>query len=947
MLHPIMYRSHRLLSAALPALLVTIALAAPADDDLFSSKPGAKPTAPVTKLTPGELPAVVTATRVATGEGGVETWQLGGVGDSLREVTFLKQRYALGTTRGGLLFSADGQRWETAQLPARESVRQILHDDEVWVVTTERNAPYLHFSADGKRWTSNPVWKFSSERLAVHHGLFWAAGDILGTFGVCFSARLDGKTADKLPIWDGKVPSGVDPTVALQSGGRFFLVKPNGELLTSDNGEYWSVEIPDSSLNRANGAFLAEGNNRAVLILLINSRVKDRQLMIRAQEGADGAWLVARDVPFAHARGLAYGGGRFVTIGTTSAGQFKDTALYESVDGLAWTRVAALDADVTGVAFGPAGFVLCGPMGKFYVYQPSALPEKPALVRAATPVPPIRVKDFGRNYSGKGKYRKETGPQTPEQHRVRDLDNLLPKALNGDAAAKRELAMAAIEGRYVEKNPWMAEKWLQEAAAAGDPIAPRGYAMLLELWKPATPPATLAGLYRQSAERGDIPAMVWMVEGRLGAGVVPESERMKWAVEAAPKDAAFAKREEHRADYAANLARAEAGEAQACYVVAKLLVDGDGLTRDVAKAEAFLRKAIDQKHPESMLLQAVLLEQKAGTGEFASQEVAAEFRRLLSAAADAGSRDAMIRLAGYLAEGKRSFTKDEPRAYGVHVKLAESGYVPSMAIVGRVLYTGTLAPKDEAAGLAWIRKGAEANDRNAKLMLAEIEKLAARAAERPPLDAKVNGVTPEVFAALQAIQIAPVASFDDATIKILFDAVWHDAGYSALDEDLAQELAASTRPVVVTAADGQTMNFTKTILPQQQGNFSQIFPVTFQSSNLQYYFVLWQRTGNAGLLVGASQVSKEAHGAVANALAKALYESAIKDSAKPAPELVQYIAHFKTGHDAASPAVQKEYRALIRSALETAKLAAGRVNNTQLNGFSSVPWLKEPAAVTP
>lgn len=937
-----MYRSHHFVSAALSALLVTLALAAPADEDLFASKPGAKPTVPVT-AGPGALPAVITATLTATGEGGIETWQLGGVGDWLKEVAFIQQRYAIGTNKGGVLFSVDGQRWETAQLPSRESVRQILHDGQRWVALTERSVPYLHFSPDGKQWTSNPAWKFSNERLAVKNGRFWAAGQILSTFGTYFSGELASPTAHKIPNHDGKIASSATPFVSLQSGGQLFLVMSNGELLASDNGEYWESVMPPGVTSDVNHAFLAEGNNRAVLILM-NARGMDRSLAIRAQDGLDNGWQVALDVPFAHARGLAYGGGRFVVAGSTAAGKYNDPALFESTDGLTWTRLAALDPDVTGVAFGPAGFVISGVKGKYYVYRPKALPEQPAFVRAPTPMPQIRIKDFGRNYSGKGKYRRETGPETPDQIRAQELQNLLPKALSGDAAAKRELAMATIEGRHAEANPWRAEQWFQEAIAGGDPLAPRGYATLLEQWKPETAPEALAALYRQSAERGDVPAMVWMVENRLGSAVVPASERLKWAVQAAPLDKAFADREQRRADYASNLAPAEAGDAQASYTVAKLLVEGVGLTRDIYKAEAFLRPAIAQKHPESMLLQAVLIEQKAGSGEFPSEAVAAEFRRLIGGAADAGNRDALIRLAGYLAEGKRSFTKDEPRAYATHVKLAESGYVPSMSIVGRVLYTGTLAPKDEAVGLVWIRKAATANDRNAKLMLADIEKLEARAAARPPLDTKVAGVTDGVFLALQAMQATPGAAIDEAMLRALINAVWSDAGYSSIDEDLAQELISPVRPVVVTTADGRSVNVTKTVQADHRENFSQIFPVSFQPTNLQYYFVLWQRTGIAGLLIAACEVSTAAKAEITKAVAKGLYDAVLTDGEKSSTELAKYTAHLKAGHDNASPEMQKKYRELIRNALDAAERAAGQFGKSQFDAFGKLPWLKEPVA---
>lgn len=938
-----MFRSHHFLRAALPAFIATCVFAAPDDDDLFSSKPGAKPQTAVAAKPAAQigLPAVVTATLVATGEGGIQTWQMEGIKDWLKELTYLESKYAIGTSQGGVMFSADGRRWETSQLASKRPVSQILHDGQRWVALTTREKPFLHYSSDGKTWTANPAWSLYDQQIAVRNGLLWSAGQLLGGFTSFSMGEIDSPTARSIANHDGQFSRTSRPNVALQSGGQLFLVMPFGELFGSDNGEYWQLLGPPAGLVRVNEALLAEGNDRTVLFLM-NVDGKTHQLVVRTQVGGQATWETAADVPFSHASGLAYGGGRFVAIGFTAVSKYQEPELYESNDGLTWKRVAALDKDIGNVAFGPAGFMAGGSLGKFFVYNPKPLPEKPAFVRSATPVPPITIKSFGRNFSGKGKYRKETGPETPDQIRVQELENLYPKARRGDAAAKREIAMASIDGKYVESNPWVAETWLKEAIAAGDPIAPRGYAMLLSKWKTNTKKETLAALYRQSAERGDGPAMVAMVEHFTGSDVVSDAERKKWAPLAAEKDAKFALRDKNRADYAANIAKADAGDAQACYRVAQLLVEGNGVMADTTKAETYLRKAIAQKHPESMLLLANLFEIKAGQRAFASDAIAAEFRELITGAADAGNQDAQIRLAGYLAEGQRSFEKDLPRAYATHLKLAQSGYVPSMAIVGRALYTGTLATKDEAAGLVWIRKAAEANDRNAKLMLTEIEKLNARDAERPPLDAKVDGVTPEVLAALKAIQIAPNATIDESSLRLLINAVWYDAGYSNLDEDLAQELAGAVRPVVVTSVDGQSVSFTKPLPPETVANFAQIFPVKFQPTNIEFYFVLWQRTANAGLLVGGTRVSAQAKSAIRGALAKGLYQITLKERTASTAELTRYFTQLKTSHDAASPAVQKDFRDLIRGAVDTAKRAAGEPSAARLNDFVNQPWLKEP-----
>ena len=595
-----------------------------------------------------------------------------------------------------------------------------------------------------------------------------------------------------------------------------------------------------------------------------------------------------------------------------------------------------------GIRPDPAGFIIGGTDGTLFVYKPEPLPEKPAFVRAATPLPPITFKDFGRNYVGKGKYRKDAGPKTPEQFRVQELENLYPKALQGDAAAKREIAMESLSGKFVVENPWVAEKWLKEAISAGDAIAPRGYAELLNRWKTNVRAEELVTLYWQSAERGDVPAMIWLVEYPVAANLVPAAEKKKWTGLATAQDAKFAKRQEIRTRYATNLPLAEAGDAEACYIVAQTMMEGISGIPGNNTGEEFLRKAIAKGHPAAMRTLAVLMEIRAGAGPFASDTIAAEFRQFLTGAAEGGDREALIRLAGYLAEGQRSFDKDHARAYATHLKLAESGYAPSMAIVGRALYTGTLATKDQAAGLAWIRKAADANDQNAKQILADIEKLDAREAARPPLDAKLEGVTPEVFAALKSIQTASTPAIDEAALRKLIDAVWFDADYSNLDEDLAQELADAKRPVMLTSSDGQSVTFDKPLPTEATVNFGQIFPVNFQPTNLQFYFVLWQRTTNAGLLVGGTRVSVQAKSSIEGALAKGMYDMAIKAPSVATSELTQYFNVLKASHDAATPKVQNDFRNVIRSSLDKANRAAEMQANVQLKPYINLLWLKEP-----
>ena len=167
----------------------------------------------------------------------------------------------------------------------------------------------------------------------------------------------------------------------------------------------------------------------------------------------------------------------------------------------------------------------------------------------------------------------------------------------------------------------------------------------------------------------------------------------------------------------------------------------------------------------------------------------------------------------------------------------------------------------------------------------------------------------------------------------MFNAVWQDAEYSLVEEDLAQEIGNAARPLVVAAIDGRKLSFTKPLPAAAAAGFANILPVGFDATNVQYYFTLWPQTANAGLLVAACRIGDQQHAMVQQGLAKMLFDMARQPEPQNMKALAAYFDQLNASYQAADPRVQKEFLNLVERATHYANLAAKNVGNNALGVY--------------
>ncbi len=839
--------------------------------------------------------------------------------------------YAAGGN-GSVYFSKDGLQWETSkiEIPARlpnetYQVLHLRHDGRAWVAVVHGAKPDVFVSTDRRAWKPGGAWEVGrvDTHVAVREGHLWAIKSALGQ-KTYLRGRAEDREKRQIREWDGQVQDLLsdNPRVVTQLGNRLFLFAADGRLLSTDNGEYWE-QLGRLVGFEADAAYYAEGHASAVAVKTAGGLLASARAEVWVQIGQE-SWRRV-EVPFAHVTGLAYGFGRFVAIGISAPGtDERDFALYESVDGLAWERVAKLPSVSDKLIVGPGGFLVTyirsfKDESQMLLYRPPGATETKPRVRPPTPIPPVRFREFARQEERTGEAGRRRGARalTREEQEVRDLAPVVARAEQGDAAAKRTVAFALLENRLTLSNPWRAELWFKEAMAAGDPQAGRGYGQLLLKWKPETPMAEVIAHFQHSAARGDEAAKSWL---------------------------------ERRRTYDTHLARAEAGDPGAIMHVAPLLLAGDvapdtgsleltglSIPNQVVRGERLLRIAAEKGHVPAMML--LVTRHEAELAAKRPGAVAPEvYRSWLETAGAAGERDAWRRLADHFSRGTNGLPKDEAKAYAAGLKLAEAGDAAGMVFVADALLAGRGVAKDEAAARTWIAKAAELGEERAKAWLTQQSAIGDRAARRGAPDGRASGLSTEVLAALRSIENSAGETFDDRRLKALFDGIWHDATYAVEEEDLAQEIAAAARPIVVTAADGQTLTFTKTLPANGAAAFGQILPVGFNPANLQYYAALWPRTANAGLLVAATRLGPAQRTAILQELVKTFLAMASQPAEQRTQAVTAYFTQLDASFAAASTTVQPEFRQLVNEAAQLANQRSKAAGNEVVIPYLRPPW---------
>jgi TPR repeat protein len=622
-------------------------------------------------------------------------------------LTYAAGTYAFADRSGSVYFSKDAINWQSILLEKDAWFSSVRHDGEHWVVAKRERD--ISISKDGKAWTPFFTSRAASKTATLWQGRYWISHYLI--LGVRVDdyqlGRYDRGVEEKLTEWDGQLLKPHFPAVFWVEGDRLLSLRKDGLTYASENGDYWGITRGYRTSN-AREIFVAEGNG-LVVTFIIPEASSESKLDAYLLEG-DG-YNDKQATDFTTVTGLAYGAGRFVALAGTKADP--KPAFFESTDGKSWKQIGATRAGLADVVYGQAGFVANA--GDFILakYHPAPLPEKPMPVREPVPVPGFTFKDFGSNFVGVGKRRQEI-PKTPDQRKIDELRPAAQRAYQGDIEAGVEMAFLILDGRYALSNPWRAELWLNKGMEAGVPAAARGYAELLQQWKSETPQDVLVGLYRQSAQKGDGPAMVWLAINLPTDSAADRAEVEQWRDAATNAEPTFAARWAKRVELDSHLAAASAGNYEAIVKVLPSLVDGDIRPADWNQGLKLADLAADggRHEPATYLLKLYQDNYQLNPGKSVFEK--ADYQRLLDRGAAAGYKPMFGQLLDNLMGGRFGYAKDEKRALTLARQLADQGDADGMFFVAAILQSSQGDQKDPAAAAEWMHKAAEAGHARAK-----------------------------------------------------------------------------------------------------------------------------------------------------------------------------------------------------------------------------------------
>ena len=157
--------------------------------------------------------------------------------------------------------------------------------------------------------------------------------------------------------------------------------------------------------------------------------------------------------------------------------------------------------------------------------------------------------------------------------------------------------------------------------------------------------------------------------------------------------------------------RAEPGDANAQYELARLYYQGKGVPRDYAQAFSWYHKAADQGDGRAQ--NGVGFMYDTGKGIPQNYEKAAFWYRK---AADQGNSKAQYGL-GYLYHEGKGVGQDHNAAIALWRKAADQGNARAQYVLGYSYFEGKDLPQDYATALAWFRKAADQDNAEAQIYL--------------------------------------------------------------------------------------------------------------------------------------------------------------------------------------------------------------------------------------
>ncbi|MGN6652167.1 SEL1-like repeat protein [Trinickia sp.] len=296
---------------------------------------------------------------------------------------------------------------------------------------------------------------------------------------------------------------------------------------------------------------------------------------------------------------------------------------------------------------------------------------------------------------------------------------LLDAANQGTPYAQRRVGELYAKGTGVAPNEVIAQTWFRRAALNGDAIGQ--YELALSYRTGTGGPVDLDGAIawmRSAAGAGLAPAqndLGTMLQ--KGEGGPPDvSEAREWYERASAQGLGVASRnlsamaaqglgmprDEARAYRYAKLG-AERGDARSELWVGSMLSRGIGVAAQPAAGLAWQRKAADDGDMEAQLL--VSQRYLSGVGVPRDEALGKAY---LQRAADQGDARAQTVLAGLLL--KQSAVTNRSVAKAWLLKAVAQHFGPAYALMGELESSGTGAPPDVPAAMAWFARGAALND---------------------------------------------------------------------------------------------------------------------------------------------------------------------------------------------------------------------------------------------
>jgi FkbH-like protein len=293
----------------------------------------------------------------------------------------------------------------------------------------------------------------------------------------------------------------------------------------------------------------------------------------------------------------------------------------------------------------------------------------------------------------------------------------------GHAPAMLRLAQICVSRRSTTAEMAEAVLWYKAAAAAGSAeaqfILGRLHAEgegVPQQWSEAV------RWFESAAEQGHAAARLSLaLLYSQGAGVPRDpAKALEWYARAAAQGAEvrlaqlYVVGDDAASDQQGAARRRGRGESEAETALALLYLRGDGVPRDIARAEALLRRAAERGHGPASLELGHLY--SGGYGTRARESEALDWYR---AAAATGQAEAQLLVAHQLLNGIGCAADAAAAAHCLR-QAARQGDARAQFQLGALHYQGQGVERDPAAAAKWYRLAAEQGDRFAQHNLAEM-----------------------------------------------------------------------------------------------------------------------------------------------------------------------------------------------------------------------------------